>query len=144
MAAFQASSKPVAQQQQQQQRPPTSPEFGDFLSTTPATAPAQPPPMQAQLLQPQPSADLLLMGGTEPPKPQKVCLQILVTYCCLLFCIINILYLLLNRICWPLAIFFWLSKFDIFIVQFLTEEICLHRWTNHAKFYSAKILCYAL
>ena len=75
MTAFQVSSQPVAQPPQQQ-RPPHSPEFGDFLSTAPTTMPAQPPLMQApptQLLQPQPSADSLLLGGTEPPKPQKVC-----------------------------------------------------------------------
>ena len=76
MTAFQAPSQPVAQRQQQQQRPPTSPEFGDFLSTAATTMPAQPPLMQApptQLLQPEPSADSLLLGGMEPPKPQKVC-----------------------------------------------------------------------
>lgn len=77
MSAFQATSQPVAQQQQQPKQPlSTSPEFGDFLSTVPTTNPVQPPLMQApptQLLQPQPSADLLLMGNAEPPKPQKVC-----------------------------------------------------------------------
>lgn len=76
MASFQAPSQQPVQQQQQQQRPPTSPEFGDFLSTGPTTIPAQPPLMQApptQLLQPQPSADSLLLGDAEPPKLQKVC-----------------------------------------------------------------------
>lgn len=58
---------------QQQQRHSTSPEFGDFLSTI---TPTQPPLMQApptQLLQPQPSADsLLLLDDTAPAKPEKV------------------------------------------------------------------------
>jgi len=76
MTAFQAPSQPVAHQQQQ--RPSTSPEFGDFLSTAPTITPTQPPLMQApptQILQPQPSADsLLLMGDTTPAKPEKVSL----------------------------------------------------------------------
>lgn len=82
MAAFQAPSQPVVQQQQQ--RPPKSPEFGDFLSTVPTTTPAQPPLMQApptQILQPQPSADMLLLGATEPPKPQKVCWDHMMSIC---------------------------------------------------------------
>lgn len=78
LAAFQPPpSQPIAQQPP----PPklsTSPDFGDFLSTAPTVAPTQPLLMQtspAQLLQPQPSADSLLLGDAEPAQPQKVCWQ---------------------------------------------------------------------